>query len=102
MEKKICNKRIYDLFCSPNIQVIKSRMRGARHVHTEFCLEDLMKRNNLEDLGIDGRIILKRIFNTWGGEAWPGLLRLRIGTGLGACASYNEFSFSIKCRENVD
>jgi len=61
-----------------------------------------MKRNNLEDLGVDGRIILKRIFNTWGGEAWNGLLGLRIGTGLGACASYNGFSFSINCRENLD
>ena len=29
-----------------------------------------MKRNNLEDLGLDGKIILKWIFRTWEGETW--------------------------------
>jgi hypothetical protein len=35
----------------------------------------------LEDLGVDGRIILRWISRKWGGEAWIGLIWLRIGTG---------------------
>ena len=39
--------------------------------------------NHLEDLGVDGSIILKKILKIWDGEAWTGLIRLRIGTGGG-------------------
>jgi len=35
-------------------------------------------KSNLEDLGIDGRIFLKRIFRMWGGEAWTELIWHRI------------------------
>jgi len=34
---------------------------------------------HLEDPGVDGRIILNWIFKKWYGEAWTGLLWLRIG-----------------------
>jgi hypothetical protein len=37
----------------------------------------------LEDPGVDGRIILKWIFERLGGGAQTGLIWLRIGTGSG-------------------
>jgi hypothetical protein len=37
----------------------------------------------LEDPGIDGRRIIGLIFRKWYGEAWNGLVWLRIGTGGG-------------------
>jgi hypothetical protein len=40
-------------------------------------------RNHLEDPGVDGRIILKWIFERLGVGAQTGLMWLRIGTGGG-------------------
>jgi hypothetical protein len=48
-----------------------------------FWFTDRSERYHLEDVGVDGRIILKRIFNKWDGEAWSGLIWLRTGTGGG-------------------
>jgi presenilin-like A22 family membrane protease len=50
-------------------------------VHIGFWCEDLIERDHLEDLRLDGRIILKFIFKKWDGEA--GLPWLRIGTSSG-------------------
>jgi hypothetical protein len=38
-------------------------------------------RNHLEDSGVDGRIILKWIFERLVGGGWTGSIWLRIGTG---------------------
>jgi hypothetical protein len=53
-------------------------------VLTGFWWGDLRERDHVEDLGVDERIILKWIFKKWDGDAWTGLIWLRIGTG-GGC-----------------
>jgi hypothetical protein len=53
-----------------------------------------METDHLEDLGIDGRIILKCIFQ-WYGEARTGLLRPTIRIA-GVCECCNKHPSSIK------
>jgi hypothetical protein len=42
---------------------------------------NLRERDNLEDLGVDRRIILRWIFKNWDVGAWTGSMWLGIGTG---------------------
>jgi len=51
---------------------------GNRRLHTGIWWGDLVEGDHLEELGIDGKVILKWIFMKWDGEAWTGLLWLRI------------------------
>jgi hypothetical protein len=45
-------------------------------IHIEFCLENLKEIANLEDTGLDSRILLTCILN----RVWSGLIWLRIGS----------------------
>jgi hypothetical protein len=42
-------------------------------------LENLKGRDHLENLGIDGKIILEWILNRWDGKLWTGLIWLVLG-----------------------
>ena len=66
-------------------------MRWAGHVARmgekrgicKFLVEKPEGRDNLEDTGVDGRIILRWIFTKWDVEVWTESSWLRIGTGAG-------------------
>jgi hypothetical protein len=57
---------------------------GRGKVHTGFWLGNLRKREQLENPGVDGRIILSWIFRKWDMGAWTSSMWLRIGTVLRA------------------
>ena len=70
--RKLHNEELIDLYSSPNIvRVIKlRRMRWAGHVArmgemSGFWWGNPREREHLEDPGVDGRIILRRIFRKW-------------------------------------
>jgi hypothetical protein len=73
--RRLHNDELNDLYCSPNsIRVINSkRIRwagnvarmGRGKVHTGFWCGDINEREHLEELGADGKIILKWIFKKW-------------------------------------
>jgi len=44
---------------------------------------NVRERDHLEDLIVDGRIILKSIFKKWVGRAWIGVIWIRAGTSHG-------------------
>ena len=56
---------------------------GERRDENRVLVGNLRESDHLEGPGIDGTIILKRIFRKWGVEAWTGWSWLRIGTGGG-------------------
>ena len=52
-------------------------------MHTGFWWGNVRDRDHLEDVGVNGRIILRLIFMTLDVGAWTGLGWLRIETGSG-------------------
>jgi hypothetical protein len=56
---------------------------GERRDFTGFWWGNLRVKDHWGDPGVDGRIILRRIFRKWDVGVWTGLSWLRIGTGGG-------------------
>ena len=48
--------------------------------YTGFWWRNLRERDQLEDPGLDGKIILRCIFRKWDVEVWTESIWLRIGT----------------------
>jgi hypothetical protein len=75
--RRLQKEELYDLYYSPNvIQVIKSRgkrwvghvaLMGERRVYTAFWWGKLREGDNLEDVRVDCRVILKCMFKKWDG-----------------------------------
>jgi hypothetical protein len=53
---------------------------GRGEAYTGFWCVNLRERDHWGDLGVDGRIILRRIFRKWDVGIWTGLSWLRIET----------------------
>jgi hypothetical protein len=72
--RRLHNEELHNLFAAPYIiRVMKSRTViwvCMGEMCTKFQLEDLKERDDSEDIGLDGRIILECILGKWGGKVW--------------------------------
>jgi len=50
---------------------------GRKEMHTGFWWVNLKQRDNSQDLGVDGSIILKLVMNRYYGRLWTGFICLR-------------------------
>jgi hypothetical protein len=49
-------------------------------MHIILWLKNVRGRKHLENLGVDGRVILEWILGKYGENGWTGRISLRIGT----------------------
>jgi hypothetical protein len=52
-------------------------------MHTQFLSENLKGRDHLENIDVDGRVILKWILKKYGGRVYTRFIWLGIGTSGG-------------------
>jgi hypothetical protein len=76
---------------------VRGTYRGTKEVHTGFWCENLREIEHLEDLRVDGRLLLKCIFMKCHRKEWIEFIWLGIRTDGGLCECGNEPSDSIKC-----
>jgi hypothetical protein len=79
LDKLLTRKK--DVLLQPECTEITST--SVARLCTVFWWENLRERDHLVDPGVDGRIILRRIFRKWDMGVWTGLSWLRIETGGG-------------------
>jgi len=53
---------------------------GERRAVYRVLLGNMREREHLEDLSVDGSVMLKWTFKKWDGREWPGLIWLGMGT----------------------
>ena len=91
--KTLYTEELNDLYSSANIiRLMRARrMTWAWHVertgrgemHKRFWWGNMRAREHLENVGVDGTMILRWMLKKWVGRAWTGLIWLRIGTRIG-------------------
>jgi hypothetical protein len=69
---------------------VSSTQWGRYEMHTEFQSKNLKGRDHLEDLSIDGSVILKCVLKKYGVRMWTGFIWLRIGSSADSCEHDNE------------
>jgi hypothetical protein len=89
--RRLHSEELHNVYASASIiQIIKLRRiilaEYVAHVgdkrNTYNMLANLKGRDHLEDLGVDGRIILEWILGKQGGKVWAGCIWLRIMTSV--------------------
>jgi len=98
MNRKMCHD--YRVFQNNNTYFVfkdSVSMLKTAEVLTGFWWGNLRERGHFEDLGIDGRVILKGRDGVL-----TGFVSLSMGQVVGFCECGNEPSGSIKCGESLD
>jgi hypothetical protein len=54
-------------------QVTAAHMREMRNAYN-ILTRNPEGKNHSEDIGVDGKIILERILEKWGGKVWTGFI----------------------------
>jgi hypothetical protein len=56
---------------------------GDKEMHAELWLGNLKERNHVEDLGVDGSMIIKWTLYKWDVRWWSRFISLRMGSSAG-------------------